>query len=97
MDASIFLNFFENFPLKKKVYPLAIFFNNQFFSYNFFFNYVKNLKLPLENNDKNKKLIKSNFISTVSQSNVSLVLSLNKPLENLITVLTYLKNNNKNI
>lgn len=95
-DAIVFSNFFENFPLKKKVYPLAVFFNNQFFSYHFFFNYVKNLKLPFENVGKNEKLIKSNFVSTVSKVNVSLVLGLNKPLINLITVLTYFKNNNKN-
>ena len=29
-DISIFLNFFENFPLKRKIFPLAVFFNNQF-------------------------------------------------------------------
>jgi len=96
-DINVFLNFFENFPLKKKVYPLAVFFNNQFFSYYFFFNHLKNLRLPFNDFDKNFKTIQENFIAHTASSNLVLLSSLNLPLFNFINALTYFKNNNKNI
>ncbi len=95
-DITIFLNFFEQFPLKKKVFPLAVFFNNQFFSYNFFFTYLKTLNLPSNNFENTLKIVRTNFIGNTTDSNNSLVLGLNANLLNFILSLSYLNNTNKN-
>ena len=69
-DINIFLNFFEIFPLKKKVFPLAIFYNNNFFSYLFFINYLKNFKFINGSFDDNFKIGIENFIIKSNKINV---------------------------
>lgn len=79
-DISIFLNFFENFPLKKKIFPLAVFFNNQFFSYLFFYNYLKNSNLSSEN----LKTTQEHFIANSTKNQLNFVLEMNDVFSNFI-------------
>ena len=90
-DISIFLNFFENFPLKRKIFPLAVFFNNQFFSYLFFFTYLKNSNLSYQN----LKITQENFIVNSTQTHKDFVLDFNVIFSNFILSLSFLKNTTK--
>jgi hypothetical protein len=90
-DISIFLNFFENFPLKRKIFPLAVFFNNQFFSYLFFFTYLKNSNLSYQN----LKITQENFITNSTQTHKDFVVDFNVIFLNFIWSLSFLKNTTK--
>lgn len=95
-NVNVFLSFFENLPFKNKVIPLAAFFDNNFFSYSFFFNYLKNIKLFGKKFDYNLKQAQSDFTQGSTNNTASTLSNLNNPLLNFIQSLSYLNNNNKN-
>lgn len=94
-DTQTFLNFMKNVPLNTKIHPLAVFFDNQFFSYTYFYNLLNTIKV---NGDLNSTLLlnQKELILNLSKTNINLVNSTNFVLTNLITSLPYYSNTKKN-
>lgn len=73
-DFNSFLTFFDFVSLNKKFIPLAVYWNLNFYSYDFFYNYLKN---------------NHNFIKKTSIINNTLVLKIVNPMMSLITIFNY--------
>lgn len=85
-----FLNFFNNSFLKKKIVPLAVYFNNTFYSYTFFYNYLKNL-----NSLTTLQSTKNNLILFFYQSNKNIIIQFNNFLLNWIKTLSFYNTKHK--
>lgn len=84
-----FLEFSATFPLRKKIMPLAVIFDNKIYSYTFFYYHLHSLqekKLLVQDNQLLKKLVKNNQ---------SFIISLKNPLQNFIISLTMYTTSNK--
>ncbi len=79
-----FLDFFIYLPLKKKMYPLAILFNNNFYNYLHFYNNLKNIKLNLNNSLINLDNIQKKIIFFLNKFKQPILFGLYSLLTNFI-------------
>ena len=78
-DIDSFLNFSRMVPLTKKIHSLAVFFDNQFYSYPFFFTSLTEIKLS--NDLKNLLLLnQQQMVVKISKPIANFVQNLNNPL-----------------
>lgn len=84
-----FLEFQTNFPLRKKITPLSVVFDNKIYSYLFFFNYLKSIN--------NGQLLVSNvqFLTNITRNNQNLLITLKNPLITFISSLPLYNISNK--
>ncbi len=90
-----FLNFMKTVPISQKIYPLSVFFNNNFFSYTNFCKLLNSIKLT-SNIPDCTLLNQKNFVLTISKTNSTFRLPINSILKNMIRSLPYFINNKKN-
>lgn len=86
-NTSDILPFIEDPLVKKKIIPLAIFWNDSFFSYKFFLNAIKNL-----NSTDTVLSSQKNLISELNRPILTLQSTIKTPLINFIQFLTLYKN-----
>jgi ribosomal protein L10 len=88
-DSKNLINFLKNNPVEKKIIPLAVYFNDNFYSYSFF---ISRLKKFLSLNQFNKE----QFILTLNNKNSNFIHGLKQPMNNFIRFLSHYKNNQNN-
>lgn len=86
-----FLNFFQNPLITRKIVPLTVFWDNKFFSYPIFKNYLENYK---QNNKSLAVIIneKNNFLVKITNKPINLISNLNNNSLLLLLQLYILKN-----
>ncbi len=88
------LEFVNLFSSKKKIIPLAIYWQSNFYNYEFFSKYIKNLHNNLiGETDKN---LKTNLIFSLTKTNSSLIIHLKDPFSKFLNILELIKNKKNN-
>jgi hypothetical protein len=75
--------------IKKKIYPLSIYFNNNFFNYVFFYNYIKE---KITNVLKKEIKVYDIFLYNITNIHKSLIIKLNHIINNFIINLVIILN-----
>lgn len=88
-DLVIFKTFFKQIPLEKKIVPLAIFFDNKFFSYTFF---LKNIEKITSNNLKTHKDLSNQLILNLNKNYINFIKNIDYTPKSFILFLSLLKN-----
>ena len=89
-----FLNFMKTVPLSQKIYPLSIFFNNNFYPYTSFCKLLNSIKLST-NIPHSLLLNQEDLILKISKTNSKFILPINSVLKNMIISLPYFITNKK--
>ena len=84
-DLNTFINFISNLPINKKIVPLAIFYNNNFFFYNFFINYCKKNINKLSTRDVS---VSKDILLMLYNANINIFNSFNNVIKQFIFFLT---------
>lgn len=90
-----FFEFKEKVPFSKKIIPLAVYYDNNIYSFSVFFNEVNKLKLKNQS-IMNKEFIKISLISNLMRSSQLLIKGLTLNFSIFIKFLSYLKINKQN-
>lgn len=85
---SFFLEFTKNIPLNDKLIPLAVFYNNNFYSYSFFANYIKN---TFNDINSDKIALQTKLIFNLNNQSRNLIYSTQLNFLRFMRLLTVLK------
>jgi hypothetical protein len=88
-DIKTFYDFFQVNFLKRKLYPLSIYFNNSFFNYTFFYEYIKEkINNVLKRTDK----VFDIFLYNITNIHTNLISKLRLIINNFIIFLRIISN-----
>jgi len=88
-DLLVFKTFFKQIPLEKKIVPLAIFFDNKFFSYTFF---QQNIEKITSEHVKTEKELTDQLILNLNQNSKNFINNINHIPKSFMLFLSLLKN-----
>jgi hypothetical protein len=87
------LEFIEYFSLKKKIIPLAVYWKANFYSYDFFFKYIKNLNESLV--DVSNVFFQNQLICSLNKNNANLISQFQENFRIIWNTLEFVKNSKK--
>ncbi len=88
-NVKTFYDFYQFEFVKKKIYPLTIYFNNNFFNYMFFYSYIKE---KINNVLKKESEIYDIFLYNITNIHKNLIVKLNHIIHNFIICLVIILN-----